>query len=378
MRSERVEETTEANRAAADSAASGGVWSRKPLARDARIGRASSGLAALLASAPGGSRDAVPRQAAEGAGAAVAAERVAGDLERIRLEREVEALRVELARAERLAALGRLASAAAHDFNNVLTAIVGHADLLELELPGGIADRASASTVASPARADLDEIRAAAARGAALVASVLDFGRSSPTAESELDLGAALVAMDGMLRCVAGPSIRVRVDVARDLPSVRVERARFERSLLNLVANARHAIEARPGAAGEIEVRLAATPGKQALRAPRATQVALEARGQASVRLTVRDDGCGMDAEVRRHACEPWFTTRAGAGGTGLGLAGVAEWARRAGGQLEIESAPGAGTEIRIDLPVPAPAPTRAASPARPATPASALSSVPH
>ena len=272
---------------------------------------------------------------------------MAGYLERDRLERELARLRIERARSERLATLGRVACSAAHDFNNVLTAILGYADLLELELPG----------VAAGQR-ELDEIRASVERGAVLVEEVLAFGRTRSSHESEaksevekeIDLAQALARLDGMARRVAGEGIAVCQRVEPGLPPVRLDRERLERVVLNLVANARHAIEACPGRSGRIEISLERIRGE------------LSARGSETLRLRVVDNGCGMAAELTRRIFEPFFTTRGQLGGTGLGLADAADFAREAGGSIEVETTPGAGSAILIDLPTSA-SPTASLAP---------------
>lgn len=270
--------------------------------------------------------------------AETAAALVAGYLERDRLEREVSALRAGQARSERLAALGRVASSTAHDLNNVLTAILGYADLLELELSG------AGAGAGSPGRPELEEIRTSVARGALLVEDVLAFGRTRSQGEAEIDLADALARLDGMLRRVAGEGIDVSRRCEPGLPAVRLDRERFERMMLNLVANARHAIEACPGRAGQIEI---------ALERIREEGSAPES---GSLRLRVIDNGCGMRADVKSRVFEPFFTTRGRSGGTGLGLADAAELVREAGGHISIESTPGAGSAIQIELPTSLPA----------------------
>ncbi len=267
-----------------------------------------------------------PRDLAERAEAAAAL--VAGYLERDRLERELAAVRAAQTRNERLATLGQVASSAAHDFNNVLTAILGYADLLELELPGVAA---GASAGAARGQQELDEIRAAVERGAGLVEEVLTFGRTRSQAAKKIDLAEALGRLDGMARRLAGEGIAVSQRVEPGLPPIRLDRERLERVVLNLVANARHAIEACPGRPGRIEISLE--------------------RVRETLRLRVQDNGCGMGAEVKRRIFEPFFSTRGKLGGTGLGLAGAADFAREAGGRIEVETTPGAGSAIQLDFP---------------------------
>lgn len=267
--------------------------------------------------------------------AEAAASWVASYLERDRLGRELESMRAEMraekARTERLAALGRVASSAAHDFNNVLTAILGHADLLELELPAG--------AVATRGLEDLDEIRVAVTRGAKLVEELLAFGRKRPAGEQAIDLARSLAGLDSLLRRVAGDGIEVEARIEAGLPAVRMDLERFERLIVNLVVNARHAIEARPGQQGRIELSLDRV------------RDGMGAAGGESVRLRVRDNGCGMDAIVKQRLFEPFFTTRGGEGGTGLGLADVADFARAAGATIAVQSEPGAGTTLELRFP---------------------------
>lgn len=279
-----------------------------------------------------------------------AASLLAGFLERDRLVRELAALRSERSHTERLAALGRVASSVAHDLNNVLTAIVGHADLLELELPGGFEH-----ALGSPAGQDLEEIRTAAARGARLVEEVLAYGRKRASSDEPVDLARALAQLENMLHRVAGGAIELKLVVEEGLPLVRLDLERFERILLNLVVNGRHAIESGGGRPGRIELRLDRAREGDA------------AAGVEHVRLRVCDNGCGMDGALQRRVFEPFFTTRGAEGGTGLGLADVADFAHQTGATIAVESAPDAGCEIELRFPpagstpriAPAPAPLR-------------------
>ncbi|MFO0691083.1 MAG: ATP-binding protein [Myxococcota bacterium] len=418
MRTERIEETTEANRAAAEAAAQNGAlpraWGRMALVRRPRSEGALAALARLLAGATGAARSAVLVQAGELIRAATGADRVAirptasslesgvpvegskaepavparragsreiaclgpagllgritlegpaitaaapaasdalletiaalvaGYLERDRLERELVALRASRARTERLAQLGRVASSSAHDVNNVLTAILGYADLLELELADAAAGRTVDPAPAARGREELEEIRLAAARGAAIVEEVLGFSRERVKGEQALDLGQIVAGLVPMLRRVAGPRIAVESPCEAGLPAVRLDGERLERVLVNLVANARHAIEvARAGGPGRIAITLERARG-------------VLAPGADALRLVVRDDGCGMSPDVRRRIFEPFFTTRSALGGTGIGLADAADFVRRAGGRIDVESREGEGTAIALVLPVPA------------------------
>jgi signal transduction histidine kinase len=270
---------------------------------------------------------------------------IAGFLERDRLERELAAHRVSRAHTERMAQLGRVASSSAHDLNNVLTAILGYADLLELELEPSSEAASVSGACSQPVRghSELEEIRVAVARGAAIVEEVLGFGRRRPWDEESVDVAQALGRLDAMLRRVAGSDIDLRRKVASGLPPVRVDGDRLERVLVNLVANARHAIETRPGCrSGRIELAVDCVHGACAAETDAGT-----------LRIVVRDNGCGMSAALKRRIFEPFFTTRGAQGGTGIGLADAADFARRAGGRIEVESAEGEGSEIRLLIPIP-------------------------
>ncbi len=267
---------------------------------------------------------------------------LAGFLERDRLARELAATRAERAHAERLATVGRVACSVAHDLNNVLTVIVGHADLLELDLDDGRGQVADTS-----AGQALEEIRLAAARGAGLVEEVLAYGRNRPGGMALVDLGPVLERLGGMLKRIAGDAVLLSYEIESALSPVRLDRERFERIVVNLVANARHAIEAGRERPGRIELRLerdcdAARPDPAA---------GGDRAGMGGVRLRVRDNGCGMDAALQARVFEPFFTTRSRAGGSGLGLADVADFAREAGAVVTVESAPGAGCEIALRFP---------------------------
>ena len=146
---------------------------------------------------------------------------------------------------------------------------------------------------------------------------------------------------------VAGEAIELCWDIEPELPPVRLERERFERIVVNLIANARNAIEAGLVRPGKIELRL-----ERVRAAPLAVAaVGGDPSGEQYVRLSVRDNGCGMNSAVRQRVFEPFFTTRSNKGGSGLGLADVADFARETGSVVTLESAPGAGCEVALRFP---------------------------
>lgn len=269
---------------------------------------------------------------------------VAGFLERHRLASALAATRERKARGERLETLGRVASSVAHDFNNVLTAILGFSDLLEIELD----ERGEG-------RAELDEIREAASHAADLVDQVLTFARGRDEGEREIELGDWLKRLEGMLGRVVGKENTLALDLGSSPDHrVRVDPGRLERALLNLVANARVAIETR-GRPGGVEIGLRhrtlpaglPEPGDDS---PPSVTIG-DPRPGRWIELALRDDGCGIEPELLERIFEPFFTTRAHGGGTGLGLATTVELVHEVQGFLRVESLPGEGATFRLFLP---------------------------
>ncbi|RYJ02207.1 MAG: PAS domain-containing sensor histidine kinase [Acetobacteraceae bacterium] len=267
-------------------------------------------------------------------------------------ERRAEA---RLAASARLETIGRLAGGIAHDFNNLLTAILGGADALR---GGGLAPSALA---------ELAGMEDAARRGAALVAQLLAFARQQRLQPRILAVNQAITAMAPLLRRLLGDGLRL--DLALEEPGrrIRVDPTQFDQVLLNLAVNAR---EAMPGG-GTLTI---ATTHALVLR-PEAEGAAGLPPGRYVV-LEVSDTGCGIPPEALPRLFEPFFTTRPDKGGTGLGLATVQGIIAQSGGQIAVESRPGAGTRFRIHLPrqdAPAdPLPAAVPAAAAPAPPAAA------
>ncbi len=231
-------------------------------------------------------------------------------------------LEERLGQAQKMEALGRLAGGVAHDFNNLLTVISGYCEVLLDGLPEGDALRGPA-----------EEIRGAAERSAALARQLLDFGRGGGGDPGVADLNGVVAGARGLLLRLVGPGVRVEERTGPGPCPVRADAGELGRVLLNLAANARDAMPR----GGTLTVRTGdAGPAEGA-----GPQVLLE----------VSDTGCGMTEEVKARAFEPYFTTKGPGGGTGLGLAVVHGVVARAGGRVEVESAPGAGTTVRVYLP---------------------------
>jgi CheY-like chemotaxis protein len=224
-------------------------------------------------------------------------------------------------------ALGNLTGGIAHDFNNLLMAVLGSLELLRRRMP------------ADPALLRLvDNARAGAERGATLTARMLSFARKQELHKTPIDLCQLVEGMQPLLLSSLGPTIQLEVELPQRLARVKTDSNQLETALLNLAANARDAM------AGEGRILIVAEqmtlPGEQ--------------HGLAAglyVRLSVSDNGTGMDAATLKRAVEPFFTTKGVGKGTGLGLSMVHGLAEQSGGRLMLHSSPGLGTTAEIWLP---------------------------
>jgi nitrogen-specific signal transduction histidine kinase/CheY-like chemotaxis protein len=244
--------------------------------------------------------------------------------ERDRVEEERGRLEGELRQTQRLEAVGQLAGGIAHDFNNLLAAILSYADLVADDLGD------------HPSRADVDEIRAAARRGATLTRKLLVFSRDVPVREEQADVAAVIGDMEGLLVRTIGEDVELRTDLPADLPPALVDAGSLEQVVMNLVVNARDALEDED-APGVIDI---------------AADLVVDADDDTrEVRIRVTDNGPGMDADVATRAFEPFFTTKERGRGTGLGLSTVYGIVQRVGGRVRIDSVPGVGTTVEVLLP---------------------------
>jgi len=242
---------------------------------------------------------------------------------------------------QKLEAVGRLAGGVAHDFNNLLTTINGLSCLVLEELPAG-----------DPMRADIEEIRAAGERAAALTGQLLAFSRRQVVQPEVLDLNGAVKDLAGMLRRLIGEDITLELALAEDLPAIRADRGHITQVVMNLAVNARDAMP-RGG-----RLRIGTTLVD--LDDANATRLDVAQSGQ-HVRLNVEDNGSGMDEATLRRIFEPFFTTKAIGKGTGLGLATVYGIVKQAGGAIDVQSEKRVGSTFCIYLPISTaePAPTR-------------------
>jgi PAS domain S-box-containing protein len=258
--------------------------------------------------------------------------------------RRREETQAALLQAQKLEALGQLTGGVAHDFNNVLAAVIGSLKLIARRS----ADRPQ---ILELARAG----EQAADRATALVRQLLAFARREELAPAPIDLAALLAGTEAMVRRAAGAGIRLVIAVPPDLWPAMADAHRLEVALLNLAMNARDALLG----GGAITIAARNAPGGRGPRAEPDRPPALPPLGDFVV-VTVRDDGPGMAPEVLARATEPFFTTKPRGKGTGLGLAMVHGFAHQSGGALRLLSAPGEGTTVEVWLPRAAAEPTHA------------------
>jgi PAS domain S-box-containing protein len=237
----------------------------------------------------------------------------------------------DLRQAQKMESVGRLAGGVAHDFNNMLSVILGHAELaLERLSP------------AEPLHADLLEIQGAASRSAELTRQLLAFARKQTVSPRVLDLGETVESMLKMLQRLIGEDIELRWDCSTKLWPVKIDPSQIDQILANLCINARDAI---------------AGVGKMTIEASNAAIDDAYCATHAGflpgdyVRLAVSDDGAGMDKETLSHLFEPFFTTKPLGAGTGLGLAMVYGIVKQNGGFIHVYSEPGHGTTFTIYVP---------------------------
>jgi signal transduction histidine kinase len=231
-----------------------------------------------------------------------------------------------LVQAQKMEAIGHLTGGIAHDFNNLLTAVVGNLDRIR-------------SRSADPKIVRLAEHAFRAAdRGSKLTAQLLAFSRTQKLIAQPVDLNSMFEGMIDLLQQSLGPSIHLDIQIDSDLPSVLADPNQLELAILNLVINARDAIERPDG-----RIRVEATRTVQ-------TEVANELAAGEYVIVAVSDNGSGMSQDVILRAFDPFFTTKPAGKGTGLGLSQVYGIARQAGGAVRIASELGKGTTVSIFL----------------------------
>ncbi len=252
--------------------------------------------------------------------------------ERKRQEHERELLGKQLTQAQKMEAVGRLAGGVAHNFNNILTALVGYSELLLAKLPEG-----------SEGRQEAEQIRLAADHATSVTRELLFFSRREAGKPVKLDLNTLVVQTRLLLRELIRSDINIVTALAPTVAPVRADHSQIEQVLVNLVLNA---IDAMPGG-GTIGLETADLEIDEPL--PAAGGATLEPGRY--VALVVKDSGSGMDEETLAHIFEPFFSTKSPDKGTGLGLATVYGIVEESGGRILVDSKRNAGTRFTIFFP---------------------------
>jgi PAS domain S-box-containing protein len=242
-------------------------------------------------------------------------------------------LQEQLRVTQKMEALGQLAGGVAHDFNNVLTAILGYTEILADEIGPD-----------KPIGADLRQIKAAADRATVLTRQLLAFSRKQVLAVKPVDLTEVVRSLDSLLSRVLGAHITIDTKLSEDLPRVMGDEAQLEHLLISLAVNARDAMP--KGGVITISTRPMDVAEGGAVAPTRR-----EMKPGAYAALTVADEGIGMSRDVQDKIFEPFFTTKERGRGTGLGLSAVYGTVKQLGGYIEVESQPSRGSRFTIYLP---------------------------
>lgn len=229
---------------------------------------------------------------------------------------DIDRQEAEAAKIQRLDGIMRMTHQVSHEVGNMIGIITGSLGLLERE--AGFNDRQ---------KRHIARIRKAADRGRSLAASMLSIGSQQPINPDRVEIGAVLRGMADVLEIAIGEKCRLALEIADDLPTVLIDAALFEQSIINLCLNAASAMPA----GGTILIRCSLS--------------------EAGVSVSVTDNGIGMTSDVIDKAFEPYFTTRDSEGGAGLGLAVVYGFVRQSGGDARIVSLPGKGTVVELLFP---------------------------
>jgi len=233
--------------------------------------------------------------------------------------------------AQKMESIGRLAGGIAHDFNNIMTAILGFGSMILDQIDEN-----------NPLRHAVEQIVSAGERATNLTRQLLTFSRKQMVEVRILDPNAVIVEMNQLLRRALGEDIELMTLLDDEAGCVKMDAGLLQQVVMNLAINARDAM---------------ARGGQLTIRTSRATLDEKFCKSRVNVQpgeylqLSVRDSGAGMSREVLSHVFEPFFTTKPKGKGTGLGLATVYGVVNQCGGHIEIESEPGAGTQVNIWLP---------------------------
>jgi two-component system cell cycle sensor histidine kinase/response regulator CckA len=249
---------------------------------------------------------------------------------------EEDRLKRQVAQATKMQAVGQLAGGVAHDFNNILTAIIGHCDLMLMRHAPGDSDYD-----------DIQQIRSNSNRAAGLTRQLLAFSRQQTLRPQILQLPDVISEVSSLLNRLLGETVTLQVKHGRNLGAVRADPGQLEQVIVNLAVNARDAMETKGGGPGTLTLQTYSVPADEVRRM--GTDILPIADYTA---LRVSDTGTGIPANLLPKIFEPFFTTKEVGKGTGLGLSTVYGIVKQSGGFIFAESTPGEGTSFVIYLPV--------------------------
>ena len=249
------------------------------------------------------------------------------------MEEDLRSLEKQIFQAQKLEAIGTLASGVAHDFNNILSSIIGYAELAIDNLPPK-----------NPAAGDLGEVMKAADRATDLVRQILAFSRQQKAADTQVDLSTIVKDAMKMLRASIPSTVDMHICIDSKEMSAQADPTQIYQIIMNLCTNAYHAMEE---GMGTLEVVLEAVTPDETLTA----YCQGLKPGQHYVRIMVKDNGKGMAPSIRKRIFDPFFTTKSSGQGTGLGLATVRKIVQELRGDLYFESDLGKGTTFYIFIP---------------------------
>ena len=238
----------------------------------------------------------------------------------------------ELRQALKMEAIGKLTGGIAHDFNNLLVSVIGYSDLLKEYVDKD-----------SEAFEYVTEVRNAGERAAELVRQLLAFGRKQQLLPTILDLNELVRNIETLIRRLLGERVRLDVEYSEGPVPIKADRSQVEQVLLNLAANARDAMPT----GGTLKIETAR--GAPACSSP---ELMPDQAFEECALLRFSDDGIGMDEATAQRAFDPFFTTKAAGAGSGLGLATVHGIVKQSDGGISLQSTPGEGTLVEIQLPI--------------------------
>ena len=253
--------------------------------------------------------------------------------ERKRMEEEKKKVEVQLLHAQKMEAVGRLAGGVAHDFNNLMTVVIGYSDLILIRL-----------RKEDPLCNNVEEIRKAGERAASLTRQLLAFSRKQILKPKVININTNITSLKDMLGRLIGEDIQLQIVPVSELGRVECDPAQMEQILMNLVINARDAMPK----GGKVTIETTNVD----LDETYAGKHGIELKAGSYVLLEVSDTGIGMDKEVQNQIFDPFFTTKEKGKGTGLGLSTVYGIVKQSGGFIWVYSEVGLGTTFKIYFPV--------------------------